>query len=332
MNTKNTKSAVIILLMIANIFFIYNIIMLNVRTQNIPSAMIENAVNVLGNNGFSVDKNVIPVKKPTNYIYEGVYSGNIFKELVAGFSEIPEEEIQELPALPDGKIKYNEGNYIFIFDKSDYLKINIMDESHEKAKDDYRVIEIETEEEIGLLITQANSIMSVQKNDIKKAEKIIKDFLKKYYKYQKIQKSQSQDIKLDVEIDIISLKKETGSEPEKVIINQKVDGLPVNSHIVYVEIKNGEVLYFYGTWYFGSFVARYKMPLLDSVNILFKYFEKDGNNAEKEEKLIKMDIEYNIQPHESGDFYKKFYLMPSWTLIFGDGKKSSYDMITGIKN
>lgn len=358
MNTKNTKSAIIILLMLANIFFIYNRIMLSVRTQNIPSSMIENAVNILENNGFYVDKSVIPAKKPANYIYEGVYSGD-FKEIVTGFSGVPEQEIQDLPPLPLDKTKYIEGGYIFIFDKSDYFKISIMTEFHEKAKEDYRVSETETEEEIALLLENArHNIMSAQKNDIKKAEKIIKDFLKKYYNRQKSHTQEAKaikeikEIKSDLDIDILSLKKESGSGTEKIIINQKADGLPIDSHIAYVEIKNGEVEYFYGRWYFGNFVERYKWPLLDSVNILFKYAEKDGNvigesiaygdydESEKPEstetqetpesinKIEKMEAEYNVLSLESD----KFYLRPSWVLIFADGKKLSYDMIKGNKN
>ena len=345
MNTKNTKSAIIILLMVANIFFIYSIITLNIRTQNLPSSMIDNAVNILGNRGFSIDRSVIPAKKPANYIYEGVYSGD-FKEIVAAFSGVPEDEIQDLPPLLDEKTKYNEGGYTFIFDRSDYFKISIMNEYHEKAEDDYREVETETEAEIAFL-TETGGITAVQKSDIKRTEKIIDDFLKKYPNRQK---SQNQEIKSDFGFDIISLRKEGGSEPEKVekvIINQKADGLPVSSHTAYVEIKSGEVQYFYGRWYFGVFVARYKPSLLDSVNILFKYIEyteKDGNisgedtddadnsddldNSVNSVKLTKMDLEYNIFHISSNEFY----LIPSWTLLFDDGKKLSYNMITGKRN
>ena len=336
MNTKNTKSAVIILLMMANIFFIYNIIMLDVSTRNIPAAMIENAVNVLASNGFTVDKSVIPAKKPTSYIYEGVYSGD-FKEIVTGFSGVSAEEIQDLPPLPDEKTKYNEGGYIFIFDKSDYHKISIMTEAHIKAKDDYRELEIETAAEMTVLMeTEKENTVSVQKSDTKKTEKIISDFLKTHHNYQKTQKTQkiqktqktqkpqNQEINPDFDFDIIVLEKRTGSEPEKVIINQKIDGLPINSHIVYVEIKNGEVQYFYGRWYFGTIVAGYKRPLLDSVNILFKY----SGDLPDSVKLEKMDLEYNIRLLSNDEFY----LMPSWVLLFGDGEKLSYDMIIGKKN
>ena len=64
MNTKNIKSVIIILLMLVNIFFIYSITELNIRTQNIPPEMIENAVSILGRNGVSVDKTAVPAKKP----------------------------------------------------------------------------------------------------------------------------------------------------------------------------------------------------------------------------------------------------------------------------
>ena len=329
MNIKNTKNAIIILLVIANIFFIYNIIELNVKTNNIPSAMIENAASIVNKNGLSVDRNAIPAKKPANYIYEGAYSINIFKEIIKSFSGISEEEIKDgYPLLPN-KTRYNAGNYIFILAETDYLKISIMDKSHEKANEYYKALEEETEKEMESLISEEKTringeITGVSKSEIKKTETIIRDFIKKY---------EGADVKSDFIILNInsddSNNSNNANKTEKVIINQTVDGLPVDSHIVYAEIKNEEVKYFYGRWYFGAFTAKYKMPLLDSINILFKCLDKDGSIVSGD-KLEKMDLEYTVLQHDTEKF--KFYLTPSWSLNFGSGKKLSYNMVTGNKN
>ena len=308
--------------MAANIFFIYNIIMFNVRTQNIPSAMIDNAVNILNvrgksGSGFSLAEDSVPAKKPTNYIYEGAYSGDIFKEIVKNFSGLPEDEIKSGNPLPtDNKIKYTAGNYIFIFVNLDYLRVSIMDKSNEKSKEDYRLLAAETETEKAALMK--TGVQGVPGSDMKNAKKIIGDFIKKY---------PVKDVKSD--FDIISLYVEyTGNGADyKAVINQKFEGLPINTHIAYVEIKDGAVSYFYGKWYFGSFDTKYTMPLLDSVNILFKCSENDGKSVSGD-KLEKMNIEYNVLLPGGG----KFYLIPSWSLQFESGKKLSYNMITGNKN
>ncbi|MCL2775017.1 MAG: hypothetical protein FWD71_16960 [Oscillospiraceae bacterium] len=324
MNTKNTKSVIIILLLVANIFFIYNIIMFDVRTQNIPSDMINNAAGILNNKGIFLDAGAVPAKKPTNYIYEGEYSDNIFTDIVVNFSGIPEDEIKSGIPLPDtsgtlykNKKKYTGGGYIFIFADLDYLHVSIMDESNEKSREDYGDVEQETDNEISVLTK--TGITGIQKSEIKKAKDIIENFIKKY--------SSVQDVKSD--FDVIGLKNENenGNRIEEVAINQKYDGLRINSNIAYAEIKDGAVTYFYGSWYFGYFDAKYKMPLLDSVNILFKCSEKDSSIITGD-KLKKMNHEYNVLPTGSD----KFYLIPSWQLEFESGKTLSYSMVTGSKN
>ena len=321
MNTKNTKSAIISLLMIANIFFVYNTIMFNIRTQNIPADMIDNAVSILNGmslngDGFSLDDSAVPAKKPVNYIYAGKYSGTIFEDIVGSFSGIPNDEISGIPLPPENKIiKYTAGSYIFIFVDKDYLSVCIIEASNEKSKEDYTALERETGEEKNALIK--TGVAGIERGKISKTKDIIKNFINKY---------PVQDIKCD--FDIIGLKElkdenNTGTE-YKAVINQKYDGLPISTHTAYIEIKDGAVSYFYGRWYFGTFDVKIKYPLLDSVNILFKCSEQDGKTVSGD-KLADMSAEYDVSTPES----EKFYLIPSWQLKFESGKNLSYSMTTG---
>lgn len=320
MNTRNTKTAVIILLIIANIFFIYNILILKIRSENIPSEMIDNAVSILGKNGLIAEKSKIPAKKPGKVIYEGVYEGvysqDTFDDIVKNFSEISDEEFNETDYMPvPVGISCTAGNYMFTFTVADYFKINIIETSYIDAEMDFKKLEEETE--IKKEVLSENGINDVSRKEIKKAENIIRSFIKKYH---------GQDVKLSFEIKGFSKDKQKNCDC--VLIRQTVDGLQVDSHTAYIEIQDGKVKYFSGEWYFGGFTAKHPMPLLDSVNILFKCMEMDGNIIQESGRLIGMDLEYTVIPHDTN----KFYFVPSWQIIFDNDKKLSYNMINGGKN
>ena len=320
MNTKNTKTAVIILLIIANIFFIYNRISLKISSENISAETIEDAVNVLARNGFIVDRNKIPAKKPANLIYEGKYAKDIYREnIVKSFSGVSSEEIKEAGDMfgPLGT-SYTAGDYKFMFPekkmKTDYFEINITDRNYQAPEENFENPEEETEKtRIDTEFPADKKIDGIARGDIKKAEKAIKNFIKKY---------QNQDRKLGFEI--IGLKEDGHKNCERVLINQTVDGALIDSHIAYIEIQDGKVKYFSGAWYFGELTAKSE-PLLDSVNILFKCLDTDKGIAQSET-LVEMNPEYSVVRHAEG-----FYLAPSWQLVFESGKKLSYDMITGGK-
>ena len=327
MNTNHTKTAIIVMLLIANIFFLYNIADLSLKSGNIPSEMIDDAVLVLELRGLQTDKNKIPKKKPSEMIYEGVYEGiyskDTFKEIVKCFSDVSEEQLKESgDMLPVGEF-YVAGDYRFIFSEADYFKISMIELAYTDFIEDFSIVnpdtgktqlEEETQNKTERLLKKG--VADIKKSDLKKAEKAIKNFLKKYH---------SQDLKLGFEI--IGFEKESYSNREFVLINQTFEGVPIDFHTAYIEIQDEKIKYFSGEWYFGEFLGRYPFRLLDSINILFKCAETDGNIIRESGSLKEMNVEYIVIHHEA----EKFYLTPSWQLVFENEKKLSYNMITGDK-
>ena len=317
MNTKNTKTAIIILLAAANIFFIYNIFRLKISAENIPPEMIENAVSVLARGGLAADKAKIPAKKPAYFIYEGEYSETAQEDIVKSFSGVtgggPDEPDEIVKMYVPAGISYAAGDYRFIFSdiinsfESDYFRISIYVGALEPSK---------TEDEPRGPGVADDKLLA---GNIKKTEKIIRDFIGKYKR---------QDARLDFVITEAEEAKISGVEHKYIRINQTIDGELVDSHAAYIEIRDDEVLYFSGRWYFGELtVAARKTPLLDSVNILFKSMETDKNIISGD-RLKNMGAEYTVITHEMA----RFYLAPSWRLEFESGLALSYNMITGNKN
>ncbi|MCL2813760.1 MAG: hypothetical protein FWD23_04085 [Oscillospiraceae bacterium] len=327
MNTNHTKSAIIALLLIANVFFAYNIADLNIKSENIPSEMIDNAALILESKGLKADKNTIPSKKPSGMIYEGVYEGvysqKTFGEIVKSFSGISEEQLEEKSdTLPVGE-SYAAGDYRFIFSEDNYFKITMIELSYIDFIRDFSVVNPETgktelEEDTNnkTQLLKKNKMGDARKSDLKSAEKVIRNFFKKY---------QNQDMKLSFEI--VGFDKDDRTNRGFVLINQTFEGVPIDFHTAYIEIQDQKIKYFSGEWYFGEFTGRYPVSLLDSVNILFKCAEIDGNIIRESGALKEMNLEYTVIHHETG----KFYLTPSWQLVFENDRKLSYNMITGDK-
>ncbi|MCL2095508.1 MAG: hypothetical protein FWH10_01230 [Oscillospiraceae bacterium] len=314
MDAKNTKTIVIVLLLLANMFFVYNIISLKISSENIPSEMIDDAANILAKNGFIADKSKIPARKPAAVLYEGIYSEAALADIVKDFSGITDEEFGEAVDIyvPAG-ISYTAGDYRFIFSETDYFNISIS-ESLYIGSEETEAKEEEIRESLSAVA--GNGQDKINDGAARKTEKIIRDF---------IRKRDNQDVRLNFDV----IKTERSGDLEYVWINQTADGVRVDSHIVYVEIRDGAVKYFSGRWYFGelTIVAR-RPPLLDSVNILFKSAEADGNIIQGGDRLAEMETEYHVMRHGAGG---EFYIVPSWRLVFESGRTFSYNMITGSR-
>ena len=326
MKTNHAKTAIIALLLAANIFFAYNIADIVIKSENIPSETIEDAALILEAKGLKTDKSKIPSKKPSAMIYEGVYEGvyshETFEEIVKSFSGISNERLKEsIDTLPVGE-SYVAGDYRFIFSETDYFKIIIIDLEYTDSLGDFSVVDPdtakteldqETEGKKEALLKKGTA--AIRNGDSKAAEKTIKNFLKKY---------PHQDLKLSFEIK--GFDRDIPSNREFVLINQTFDGVPIDFHLAYIEMRDGKIKYFYGEWYFGEFSGK-SVALLDSVNILFKCAETDGNIIRESGSLKEMNLEYIILLHEA----ERFYLTPSWQLVFENDKKLSYNMVTGDK-
>ena len=311
MNTRSIKTIIIILLCIANFFFMYNTLLLNQYMRYIPADMIDNAAAILTQRGIEVSPQEILARRPVHYIYEFIYSDENYHNIVRSFSGADDETIGNgRHRTHDGGIAFHVCEYKFRFD--DFMLIEII-------RSDYW--EGNAAEKMELL----SSYTEFSAAEADRASRIIDDFLRRY-----------EEQSLLTDFNITGFRHEDGID--KVLINQTMNGLLISSHTALVIIsdcpnnRNGrDVKYFSGRWYFGDFVGYYEMPLLDSVNILFRSLEQD-HALLRGSRLVNMEKQYSVMPHQ----INRFYLALSWVLSFDDGLQTvrcfSYDMITGYRN
>ena len=312
MNTKGIKTIIIVLLCAANLFFVYNTILLNRRIRYIPADMINNAAAILtAEHGVEISPQYVLARRPVHSIYEFVYSNENYHSIVYNFSRATDEEIHNGRHIThDGGTAFNVGEYRFRFD--DFMLIEI-------ALSEYW--DGDANEKIDMLAAYYTEVSDIDSSGISRT---INEFLRRYTGQSPL-----------TGFNIIGFRHEDGLD--KVLINQTMDGLLISSHTALVIISDSsdsrsgrEVKYFFGRWYFGDFVDYYEMPLLDSVNILFRSLEQDSALLEGT-RLVNMEKQYSIMPHQ----INRFYLALSWVLSFDDGqsvRNFSYDMITGDRN
>ena len=306
MDTKKTKTLLIVILLAVNIFFIYNVISLNVNTVSIPAEAIQDAANVLSANGFIVSPAQIPDRHVSNFIFEGSYERGSFEEIVRAITGA--EMVTPLP-LPERRISYIAGDFRFDFGdiETEYdnfrFTIEIIDPLYRRGISVPTDISarIKSLEEYGIRAGNA---------ELREAERIITSFI---YPASR----DNRGLK-------ISAYSSNGKITE-ITAFQTVDGLRIDSHDIYIIISEGEVVFVTGKWYFNSIESQYRMPLLDSVNILFRALESDGGFITSGVRFIGMELIYSLVWHEPS----RFYLIPSWELSFSDGTRLVYNTLTG---
>lgn len=298
METKGIKTVIIVLLAAANIFFVFNITLLNLRMRNIPAEMIENAAAILRERRIYVDAGTISARRPVNYIYEGLHSYENYYEIAGSFSGASDEEVRIGVIRIPGVTAFNVGEFKFRFEE--HMQVEIV-------RADY------WDGDAGQQAELLAGHTGFSGSDENRAARIIRDFLRAYPR---------QDARTGFRI--IGMKQD--GTRDKVLINQTVGDILISSHTAFVIISGGEVKYFSGRWYFGPFVASHREPLLDSVNILFRSLEQDGETLAGA-RLESMEKQYTVMPYGG-----RFYLVPAWVLSFDDERRFSYDMITGNRN
>jgi len=239
-----------------------------------------------------------------NYIYEGKYSSDEFENIVL---EITGSEIDIIFPLPEGGSSFRAGDFRFNFGDFDaeYNHLHFTVENTIKAAGLF--LPQDTSQRIDELISVGDSEKTTE---TKRLSEIIEKFM--YPAGREL-----------FSLEIIAHK--ISGEIIEIAALQIIDGLPVESHVIYAVISQDETIFAAGKWYFGNLENRYTMPLLDSVNILFKAFEADGAFLSGDAVFLGMELIYSVVWHESS----RFYLIPSWKLSFSDGTELIYNTLTG---
>lgn len=258
MNWGSVKNLLIAMLVVANMFLIYNISVQNRRKGYIDVSEVRNAILLLSERGLEVDYNCVPLKRFNADIYESLYDDNYFDNVSQTLSGSKRESRN---ILPNGGMRIvAENGASFEFDNGFgfmYRKNNNM------AAPAYTDI---TAENFGESIELFGELGKTR----------LSGFARQAGEF--LNSCQPDETHLSFRADGGFL-----NEPDGyyyILVSQLLDGIPIYGHGVVCVFSGDLLIAAYGRWYFDGTDTNYNNEMYDQVNILFTDLETLKNRQD----------------------------------------------------
>lgn len=308
MKWKNIKTLLIILFTAVTV---YLSVMIGIRyreTYYISDQVMRDAIELLGNAGIKVSEEIIP-KKLTKYdVVEGEYSKNYFADNTGISSKFDDFTSY---ATPTGSIKY----------------INNVNGSAYEHFSPFGIVYQKTTDSIAGVDYKYEISDSDVEIDVKTIESKVKNEMIELFGSGTVSRESGSGFSVRV----MSAYHDQILGIYKVNLIQTVNGCEIYGNNLYVEIDASGLTYLSGNMILNKSHSSYTADLYDQINILF--IEKshlDSSEEETEGKIDKtvtgMETVYCVTWSYDRS---KFYLIPSWKIVYADGTDSIINAING---
>jgi hypothetical protein len=251
MNWGSVKNLLIAMLVVANLFLLYNISVQNRRKGYLDESQVIDAVELLAERGLTIDLKRVPLQKFNADIYESLYGDDYYDKVSETLSDSKRESRN---ILPDGGMRIVcENGESFEF----YVGFGfIYRKNNNISSTAYTGITAENFGESSEFYEQLG------KNRLNKLANKAGEFLNS---------CRSDETNL-------SIRANGGFYIESedcyyIFVSQLINGIPIYGHDVICIFNEDTLVGAYGRWYFSGINTSYKNELYDQVNILFTDFE-----------------------------------------------------------
>ena len=311
MDLKRIKTVMIVILIIINAFFVYNLAIEYRDRVYIDDSVLEDAVNILSRSGIEIASDIIPKKKPDTPVYEGLF-GEDYNESVAKL--LSGSEIESAFSIPQG-MRFVAENGSVVEISTDYDVV-----FYSSDADRYAAFS-------GII---SGALANGTVDDTADFSKDLYDLL-------------CRDISASVGYesfgavcDGVYRDKESGYSIVKY--SQTLGDAPLYGHEIYSVFDRDSLVYMEGKWTFLSTNKEYSSQLYDQVNILFMEKKSvDKTLAEYKERGETPDISLEIAALDSvyctyfNDDRSGLYFIPAWCITYADGRSVVYDTHSGMQ-
>ena len=312
MNWKKVKTIIIVILLVVNLFFVYNIYIQYKNIYLIDKKSINTTVELLEQNNIIISADIIPEKKLTANIYECRFDENYYKVI----TKIMGTENYSKNIISNG-IQFISNDHGDIFEFYNILNVKYYKNSDEKIDDKY--IEEVKNELSGL--SSLLSVRPVNNNYLK----LISGFL-----FPDSNKNNRRANKSNIEISGMLY----DDKKSRYIVScyQTLENYKIEQCEFFVIIKNDLILYIEGMIIFDLFENDNTDQFCDQLNILFlekSYIDEYKRNIVSEDdiyKIISFMPEYCIIWYTEKNI---FYLVPAWRIGYSDGTVRIRNAIDG---
>ncbi len=247
MNWSSIKNYMIAILLLANLFLVYNIVRQD-RTRNyISDEEISDAVELLSERGLIVPRSSIPTKKFKANVYESLYNDEYYITAAQALTDSPRDLLLSLPdggfsiTAKNGETVEFDTEFGFIYSKYDTFDDLAYTDI---TADNFSEYAIGWEELSGARLKSLSDTAT--------------DFL---------------DSRVPSDYLLSARVTEGYYDPISgyffILAEQCVNGYEVYSHYAICVFSDSELVYSKGRWYFAPFDENYNTELQDQINILF---------------------------------------------------------------
>lgn len=303
MNWSTVKNLLIAILIAANLFLLYQILMQDRSRSYIDADEVADAISLLATRGLTVPPEGVPLAKFDSPVYESIYSDKYYYEVAEALSGSKSTPAQMLP----------DGSFSIAMENGDLVQLDSeFDFSIEKAgiSDSSAYTDI-TAEAFVLLSDSGEEIPSSRMKALKRKAT---DFLTC---------RASDDSSLSAEI--IDGFYDSASGHSLLLARQSISGCRIYSHYAVLVFDDEELLCASGRWYFAPIDASYTAELYDQVNILFtdlKTLRADDDEAETLPAVTAMSACYAVYWNADKT---ALYFIPAWQIEHSGGAVIVYN-------
>ncbi len=315
MNLHRTNLALIIILILINIFLAFTVFNTYKNTMILPDGLISEASENLAAQGITFDERIIDKKYNTKTVYKYT-SSMIFAEEMKDSAQYTHPCLINAIAYLSSQSKQELEDTVRYFDVPDGTSISISSKNGNAEAS--AMITGQTEFEYSSAKFNSLVVVTEIKNTLSKLpatdenirlHKSISEFFKEVYGA----KIKARCLKLQ-ELD--------GGQLYTCILT--IDGDDINGMPLCFYIKNGKILHVSGNLFFVSPKAEYSTKLIDGINILYSIRQYTSKNAT----LLSQKHEYSTITLENDGIY----IYPVWRLECEIGQKNEapiFNALTG---
>ncbi len=300
MNFKSIKIYLLIILIAANIFLLINLYNTSVKEDKLDETAVNDTVQILAQNGITVDKSTIPEYTFKADVFECSFDSDYYESIP---EQLTGEKRESVNILPNNNIKVTlkVGDY-FVFNNSfgvDFTK-NGYDVKREDEFNDFLSDDAHSLRE--LKITTADD------NEIKCADFLLSHSLDK--------SNSAFSYKFEQAFDFNGAK--------ILQFCQTINNIKIKDHIMYVEIKDKIPVRAKGKWFYPKDSSSYPSKLYQQFSVLFEELEYKKNTDSAPYGITNIDTAYCIYWKSSQD---GLYFIPTWELTTDAGENRFYNAI-----
>jgi len=263
LNWKSVKNLLILLLLAANLFLLYQVLLQQRQLNYLSEQEADDAIALLAERGLTVDKTVIPLKRFRADVCVGTWKGNYHETAALHLSGCDREV---LTILPSGRVRILLKNgAVFESDEQFHFSYSVNTTSLSESDGDsgngdtfFAYTDI-TSENFHEKAIQGEELSQSDKRQLSDAMQSLFDF------------HSDNDSNLTATIlDVFLLRNDSSAEPMiYVFAEQYLNGIPIYGNKIICIFQNGKLTSAYGRWYFDKIDSGYSVTLYDQINILF---------------------------------------------------------------